>query len=91
MDAKTPIAAVALCALFVTAHCAPPSDSVATIATAADSAEHGERVWYRTVEIDGLDIFYREAGSKGHPGGSSPARIPDLVPHVPQPHAGPGR
>ena len=61
MDTRTPIAALMLCALFVTAHCAPPSDSVATTATAPDDVGHAERVWYRTVEIDGLDIFYREA------------------------------
>ncbi len=59
--------ALMLCVLFVTAHCAPSSDSAPTTATAADSAEHGERVWYRTVEIDGLEIFYREAGSKDAP------------------------
>ncbi len=67
MDTRTPIAALTLCALFVTTHCAPPSDSAPTTVTVADSAEHGERVWYRTVEIDGLDIFYREAGSKDTP------------------------
>ncbi len=67
MDTKTPIAALMLCALFVFAHCAPPSDSAPTTATAPDSAGHGERVWYRTVEIDGLDIVYREAGSKDAP------------------------
>ena len=67
MDTRTPIAALTLCALFVTTHCAPPSDSAPTTVTVADSAEHGERVWYRTVEIDGLDIFYREAGSKNTP------------------------
>ena len=67
MDTK-PITALMLCALLLlTAHCAPASDATPPTASAPDSAGHGERVWYRTVEIDGLDIFYREAGSKDAP------------------------
>ena len=31
------------------------------------SAAESNRVWYRTVEIDGLDIFYREAGPADAP------------------------
>jgi pimeloyl-ACP methyl ester carboxylesterase len=36
-------------------------------AFAAEPEPPAEQVLYRTVEIDGLDIFYREAGSKGSP------------------------
>lgn len=32
-----------------------------------DEGHHSNRIYYRTVEIEGLDIFYREAGSKENP------------------------
>jgi pimeloyl-ACP methyl ester carboxylesterase len=67
MNTKTPIAALMVCALFVIAHCASPSDSAPPTASVPDSVGHGEKVAYRTVQIDGLDIFYREAGSKDSP------------------------
>ena len=67
MNTKTPLATVMLLALLVTAHCAPPGDSASTTANTPDRAAHGERVRYRTVEIDGLEIFYREAGSRDTP------------------------
>lgn len=47
--------------LLATVFLAPAS------ALAADLEPPAEQVLYRTVEIDGLDIFYREAGSKDAP------------------------
>lgn len=38
-----------------------------SVARAADAEPAAGRVWYRTVEIDGLEIFYREAGRKDAP------------------------
>ena len=49
------------------------------------------KVAYRTVKIDGLDIFYREAGPKDAPTILLLARLPDLLADVPQPDPGPGR
>jgi pimeloyl-ACP methyl ester carboxylesterase len=36
-------------------------------ASSAPSDTHPSRVWHKTIEIDGLDIFYREAGPKDAP------------------------
>ena len=43
------------------------------------------------MKVDGLDIFYREAGPKGRPDDPAVARLPDLLAYVPQPDPGPGR
>ena len=48
------------------------------------------RVAYRTVKVDGLDIFYREAGPEGRPDDPALARLPDSLADVPQPDPGPG-
>ncbi len=37
---------------------------------------------HRTAKVDGVNIFYREAGPKGRPGGPTAARLPDVVAHV---------
>jgi pimeloyl-ACP methyl ester carboxylesterase len=36
-------------------------------ADASAHAQHANRVTYKTVKVDGLDIFYREAGSRRNP------------------------
>ena len=51
--------ALTLSVFFVIAH--------SSVARAADAEPATGRVSYRTVEIDGLEIFYREAGRKGAP------------------------
>ena len=43
---------------------------------------------HRTKTIDGIKIFYREAGPSGRPGRAAAARLPDLIAHVPQPDPG---
>ncbi len=57
----TLIALIVMCALALSA--LPALADMATEATAPQTA----RVWHRTVEIDGLEIFYREAGSADAP------------------------
>ena len=64
MDTKIPIATLMLGALFVVAHCAPPSDSAQTTATARNSAGHGERVWHRSVEIRWATLSRRLRGER---------------------------
>ncbi len=46
-------------------------------------------VHYHTIRIDDVDIFYREAGRKVRSCSASPARIPNIVEHVPQPDTSP--
>ena len=46
---------------------------------------------HKTVSVDGVEIFYREAGPKDAPTHPAVARIPDLIAHVPQPDPGPFR
>jgi len=41
--------------------------SVASFAHADDQPDSSRQVYYRTVKVDGLDIFYREAGPKDAP------------------------
>ena len=43
---------------------------------------------YRTATVDGIDIFYREAGRGGCARGPPAARLSHLVAHVPQPDSG---
>ena len=43
---------------------------------------------HRTTKIDGVSIFYREAGPVGCAGVLLLHRIPNLIAHVPQPHPG---
>jgi len=43
------------------------ADSITTAHAKTDSDIKGETVFHRTIEIDGLDIFYREAGSRDNP------------------------
>ena len=52
------------------------------VAPSADPVTH-----YRTKTIDGIKIFYREAGPEDAPGRAAAARLSDLVAHVPQPDA----
>ena len=37
------------------------------------------RTTYNTVTVDGVDVFYREAGPKDAPGSSTASRFPDIV------------
>ena len=37
---------------------------------------------YNTISIDGLNIFYREAGSKGESDDRATARLPGIITHV---------
>jgi hypothetical protein len=43
---------------------------------------------YRTVDVDGLKLFYREAGALRGSRAASVARLPDLFSHVSGPHSG---
>ncbi len=43
------------------------SSSSATVHAKNDSGASAKTVFHRTIEIDGLDIFYREAGSRDNP------------------------
>ncbi|WP_339613726.1 alpha/beta hydrolase [uncultured Rubinisphaera sp.] len=54
---KTKLAALALAALF----------SIGSFAHAENTEHSNHQVHYRTVKVDGLDIFYREAGRKDAP------------------------
>ena len=54
---KTKLAALALAVLF----------SIGSFAHAENTEHSPHQVHYRTVKIDGLDIFYREAGRKDAP------------------------
>jgi len=54
---KTKLAAMTLAALF----------SIGTLALAEKTDHATHKIHYRTVKIDGLDIFYREAGHKDAP------------------------
>lgn len=54
---KTKLAALALAVLF----------SIGSFAHAENTQHSNHQVHYRTVKIDGLDIFYREAGRKDAP------------------------
>jgi hypothetical protein len=49
------------------------------------------RVAYRTVKIEGLDIFYREAGCKDAPVVLLLHGFPNQLAHVPQPDPVVGR
>ncbi len=62
MNTRTPLVALTAWIFVMTMGCAPSSQPASEVA-----AEGSGRVWHRTVEIDGLDIFYREAGSKDAP------------------------
>ena len=46
--------------------------------------------YHRTKTIDGIKIFYREAGPEGCARRAAAARLSDLVAHVPQPDPGAG-
>ena len=59
----TTLAVLFAVTLTLLAGAAPTRAGVATDSAAPEST----RVWYRTAEIDGLSIFYREAGSPGNP------------------------
>ena len=48
------------------------------------------QVYHRTVKVDGLDIFYREAGTERCSHGIAAARVPDFLAHVPKPDPGLG-
>ncbi len=47
-------------------------------------------VYHRTKSVDGIKIFYREAGPDRCTGGAAAARLSDLLAHVPQPDPGSG-
>ena len=38
---------------------------------------------YRTVDVDGVEVFYREAGDPGAPTLLLSARVPDLLGAIP--------
>ena len=46
---------------------------------------------YRTADVDGLKIFYREAGPPGRAEAAAAARLPERQPHVPRPDPAAGR
>ena len=46
---------------------------------------------YRTADVDGFKIFYREAGAAGRAEAAAAARLPERRPHVPRPHPASGR
>jgi pimeloyl-ACP methyl ester carboxylesterase len=68
MTQPTLLAALALFVL-VEACQAPATDTVSQEGEGetAASAQAPQRVYYRTTEIDGMEIFYREAGSRENP------------------------
>ena len=39
---------------------------------------------YRTADVDGFKVFYREAGNAGRADAAAAARLPELQPHVPR-------
>ena len=68
MTQPTLLAALAFF-VMVEACQAPATDTVSQEGEGktAASAQAPERVYYRTTEIDGMEIFYREAGSRENP------------------------
>lgn len=60
---KTVAVAAALCALAIPA----AGRTTATRVPEAPRGRSAERVAYKTVKVDGLDVFYREAGSPSNP------------------------
>ena len=60
---RHPTLAALVVTLALTLSALPAGADMATETTARQTT----RVWHRTVEIDGLDIFYREAGSPDSP------------------------
>lgn len=68
MTQPTLLAALALF-VMVEAYQAPATDTVSQVGEGetAASAQAPRRVYYRTTEIDGMEIFYREAGSRENP------------------------
>ena len=44
-------------------------------------------VFYRTLNVEGLDIFYREAGPRDGPTVTALARLSIVVSYVPQSHS----
>ena len=56
-----------LALVFTFAVCGATLGLVPETVTAAENDDPGATVYYRTMEIDGLDIFYREAGDPSKP------------------------
>ena len=63
-----------------------------SLAMASESIASGPatQVLHRTVKVDGLDIFYREAGPQDAPTVLLLHGFPDFLSHVPQPDPGLG-
>ncbi len=68
---KLTLTALALVAVAGSALAYPTAERVDVSGTA-----------YRTVQVDGLDIFYREAGPADAPVRAPVARLPHFVAHV---------
>lgn len=66
MNLKSPIPALAVAALLGAAPL-PLTQAIAAPAAPATYAIPAAPIYYRTVKVDGLDIFYREAGPKDAP------------------------
>lgn len=59
--------------------------SIAFAETTVITQQAPATIHYRSMKIDGVNVFYREAGPADGPRRRPASRLSDIVPHVPQP------